>query len=153
MAVLFLATKKMNMKKILVLVSVTIIAFTTQSFYLQAPNKASYDNGKTVYTTYCITCHMEDGVGVESVYPTLVKAGNLADKNKMVKIILQGMRGKTVVKGITYNAEMAPISLSDKEVADVINYVRNSWGNKAPYIKVADVVAGKKAVVKGYQSF
>lgn len=96
---------------------------------------------------------MEDGIGVESVYPPLAKAGNLADKNKMVKIILQGMRGKSVVKGITYETEMVPISMTDKEVADVVNYIRNSWGNKAPYIKVSDVVAAKKAVVKGYTAF
>jgi mono/diheme cytochrome c family protein len=48
---------------------------------------------------------------------------------------------------------MAAIDLKDQEVADVINYIRNTWGNKAPLITVNDVVAGKKAVVKGYQPF
>jgi nitrite reductase (NO-forming) len=48
---------------------------------------------------------------------------------------------------------MASISLSDKETADVINYIRNSWGNKAPMITVAEVAAAKKAVVKGYQPY
>ena len=153
MAVLFIAIKKLYMKKIIVLSLIIVLAFANQSFYQQTPNKESYENGKSLYSTYCQSCHMEDGVGVEAVYPPLAKAGNLADKNKMVKIILQGMRGKSVVKGITYEMEMAPISMTDKEVADVINYIRNSWGNKAPYIKVADVVAAKKAVVKGYTAF
>ncbi len=48
---------------------------------------------------------------------------------------------------------MAGTSISDQEVADVINYIRNSWGNKAPLLKISDVEAGKKAVVKGYQPY
>lgn len=141
------------MNKVITIVIIVLMTITTQSFYQQTPNQASYENGKTVYTTYCLSCHMEDGNGLEGVFPSLVKTGNLGDKNRMVKIILQGMRGKITVKGTAYDAEMAAIAISDKEVADVINYIRNSWGNKAPYIKVADVIAGKKAVVKDYQPF
>lgn len=149
----FYCRQKNNMKKLIIVISLAFFALANQSFYMQTPNKASYENGRSLYATYCQSCHMEDGVGVESVYPPLAKAGNLADKNKMVKIILLGMRGKTVVKGITYETEMVPISMTDNEVADVINYMRNSWGNKAPYLKAADVVAAKKATVKGYQPF
>lgn len=141
------------MKKVITIAIIVWVTITAQSFYQPGPNKLSYENGKTVYTTYCISCHMEDGNGLEGVFPSLVKTGNLADKNRMVKIILQGMRGKIKVKETVYDAEMAAIAISDKEVADVINYVRNSWGNKAPYIKVSDVEAGKKAEVKGYQPF
>ncbi len=96
---------------------------------------------------------MEDGNGVEGAFPSLVKTGNLNDKNRMVKIILQGMRGPIVVKGVNYNLEMAAINLTDKETADVINYMRNSWGNKAPMIKASDIALAKKAVVKGFQPF
>jgi nitrite reductase (NO-forming) len=83
----------------------------------------------------------------------LVKTGNLADKNRLVKVILQGVRGPINVKGTIYVGEMASISLSDKETADVINYIRNAWGNKAPMITVAEVAAAKKVVVKGYQPY
>jgi hypothetical protein len=48
---------------------------------------------------------------------------------------------------------MAGISLSDQEVVDVINYIRNSWGNKAPLMKLTEVTLAKKAVVKGYQAY
>jgi mono/diheme cytochrome c family protein len=141
------------MNKVITIATIVWVTITAQSFYLQTPNQASYENGKTVYATYCMSCHMEDGNGLEGVFPSLVKTGNLTDKNRMVKIILQGMRGKITVKGTVYDAEMAAIAISDKEVADVVNYIRNSWGNKAPHIKVSDVVAGKKASVKGYQPF
>ncbi|MEN9686757.1 MAG: hypothetical protein RLZZ28_2543 [Bacteroidota bacterium] len=96
---------------------------------------------------------MENGNGQENTFPSLVNTGNLNDKNKLVKIVLQGMRGPIVVKGKKFNAEMAAIQLTDQETADVINYIRNSWGNKAALIKASEVPLAKKAVVKGYQPF
>jgi mono/diheme cytochrome c family protein len=48
---------------------------------------------------------------------------------------------------------MAGVDLTDKEVADVINYIRNSWGNKAPAMQASEVAAAKKSVVKGYQPY
>ena len=117
-----------------------------------APNNSIQD-GKKVYDTYCISCHMENGMGVKGAFPSLVKTGNLSDKNRLVKIILQGMRGPLKVNGISFDGEMAGIEMTDKEVADVINYIRNSWGNKAPLVQVAEIPAAKKAVVKGYQPY
>lgn len=141
------------MYKLTTIAVIALVGITAQSFYQQNPNKKSFENGKTVYATYCLSCHMEDGNGLEAVFPSLVKTGNLTNKNQLIKIILQGMRGKITVKGVAYDSEMAPIAISDKEAADVINYIRNSWGNKAPYIKVSEVATGKKAVVKGYQPY
>ena len=62
------------------------------------------------------------------------------------------MRGPIMVKG-DYDAEMASIAISDQEVAEVINYIRNTWGNKAPLMNVTKVALAKKAVVKGYQPY
>lgn len=137
------------MKKILFSLGVITIAIMSQSFYQVTPNP-SIQNGKNVYATYCMSCHMENGEGIESAFPSLVKTGNLTDKNRLIKIITQGMRGPIVVKGTKYNAEMTNLDLTDKEVADVINYIRNSWGNKAPLVQVSEVPAAKKAIVKGY---
>jgi nitrite reductase (NO-forming) len=117
-------------------------ALVSQSF--KQVNNTSLSNGKTVYETYCMSCHQEKGEGVPGAFPPLVKTGHLADKNKLVKTILQGMRGPINVNGVKYENEMASISLTDKETADVINYIRNSWGNKAPMVSVAEVSAAKK---------
>lgn len=138
------------MKKNILLLIVIFIAFFTQSFNQVSP---SLQNGKQVYETYCISCHQEQGEGIPGAFPALAKTGNLGDKNKLVKIVLQGMRGPINVNGVKFDGEMASISLTDKETADVINYIRNSWGNKAPMISVNEVVAAKKAVVKGYQAY
>ena len=138
------------MKKIIISGTVLVIAVFTQSFK-QA--NSSIQNGKQVYEANCMSCHQEQGEGIAGAFPALSKTGNLTDKNKLVKIILQGMRGPITAKGVKYDGEMASISLTDKETADVINYIRNSWGNKAAMITVADVAAAKKAVVKGYQPY
>jgi len=123
------------------------------SFVQTSATNNSIQDGKKVYDTYCISCHMENGMGVEGAFPSLVKTGNLSDKNRLVKIILQGMRGPLKVNGISFDGEMAGIEMTEKEVADVINYIRNSWGNKAPLVQVAEIPAAKKAVVKGYQPY
>ena len=102
------------------------------------------NKGKTVYTKTCIACHQATGAGIPGAFPPLAKTGHLTDKNKLVKIILQGMRGPITVKGVKYDVEMASVGLTDKETADVINYIRNSWGNKAPMVTVAEVAAAKK---------
>jgi len=141
------------MKKIIISSAIIGIAFLSQSFLNNTSIKESSQNGKLVYEANCISCHMEDGNGLEGVYPSLVKTGNLKDANRLVKIIQQGMRGPITVKGVKYDLEMAASNLTDQETADVINYIRNAWGNKAPLIKVADVVAAKKVKLKGYQPF
>ena len=141
------------MKKIIFATAIIMIAIVSQSFYQNTIPAASLQNGQNVYATYCMSCHMENGEGLENAFPSLVKTGNLNDKNRLVKIILQGMRGPISVKGVKYESEMAGADLTDKEVADVINYIRNSWGNKAPAMQASEVAAAKKSVVKGYQPY
>ncbi|MEI6583841.1 MAG: cytochrome c [Chitinophagia bacterium] len=141
------------MKKMTALLCALLFAIIGFSFVQTSATNNSIQDGKKVYDTYCISCHMENGMGVEGAFPSLVKTGNLSDKNRLVKIILQGMRGPLKVNGISFDGEMAGIEMTDKEVADVINYIRNSWGNKAPLVQVAEIPAAKKAVVKGYQPY
>ena len=78
----------------------------------------------------CITCHMANGMGVPRAFPPLKDADYLKNKQEESIIgIKNGMSGELVVNGITYNSIMTPLGLSDKEVADVMNYINNSWGN------------------------
>ncbi len=140
------------MKKTIFFVVIILIALGSQSFKKDTAS-SNLQNGKNVYETYCMSCHMENGEGIPGAFPAIAKAGNLNDKNRLVKVILQGVRGPLTVKGVKYDGEMAGIGISDKETADVINYIRNSWGNKAPMITVADVASAKKAVVKGYKPY
>jgi mono/diheme cytochrome c family protein len=126
-----------------IIATISLMAFreTTQKFDL----KASIERGKEVYNSQCITCHMEKGEGLEGAFPPLAKSDYLmADKKRAVKQILEGVSGDMVVNGVTYNGEMPAIDLTDEQVSDVLNYVRNSWGNKGGAVTPTEVKAQRK---------
>lgn len=104
--------------------------------------KGSIARGKEVYGSYCITCHMEKGEGIEGVYPPLAKSDYLmADKKRSIAITLKGYTGEIKVNGVTYNGEMTSFDLTDQEASDVLNYIRNSFGNKGEAVKPEEVKA------------
>jgi nitrite reductase (NO-forming) len=93
----------------------------------------SVTRGQQVYLSNCISCHMENGEGVEGAFPPLIKTDYvMGDISRLVNIILKGQSGEIKVNGNVYNMDMpAQSHLSDAEIADVANYIRNSWGNKS----------------------
>ncbi len=105
---------------------------TTDTAQNQEPSQleASMKRGEIVYSDMCITCHMANGEGVLRAFPPLANSDYLRNnQTESIKAVKQGMSEEIVVNGITYNGAMAPLGLSDEEVADVINYINNSWGN------------------------
>ena len=91
----------------------------------------SIQNGNELYLDFCIRCHLADGKGIENSFPPLANADYLIEeRSESIKAVKYGQSGEITVNGITYNNVMAPMGLSDQEVADVMNYVMNSWGNK-----------------------
>ena len=104
-------------------------------------------NGKLVYGKVCITCHMADAGGVQGMNPPLIKTKYvLGLKAPLIKIVLNGMTGDLNINGDTYHNVMAPHSdLTDQQIADVLTYVRNSFGNKASAVSVAQVKAVRAA--------
>ena len=111
-------------------------------------SQATMDNGKKVYNTYCLGCHMEDAMGVPRMNPPLAGSELLVnDKTKPIRIVL---RGSAELKGQPerdYKNVMAALgSLNDKEIADVLTFARNSFGNKAPKITEADVSSERSKI-------
>ena len=96
---------------------------------------------------------MSEGEGLEGVYPPLAKVDYLMNKEKLVQTILKGVRGPITILGKEYNAEMAGIELTDQETADLINYVRNSFGNKAPAVLPKEIQPALKVKVQNYQPY
>lgn len=95
--------------------------------------KTRMERGKQVYLDNCSVCHQPTGEGVPNVFPPLAKSDFLmADEARAISIVLKGLHGPITVNGKTYNSEMPPFgaTLSEDEVADVITYVRNAWGNE-----------------------
>ena len=92
----------------------------------------SIKRGKEVYALNCQNCHMEDGKGTPEINPPLADADYLKNPaDTLIDVILKGQSGEVVVNGQKYNIPMpAQEYLTDIQIADVLNYVRNSWGNK-----------------------
>jgi mono/diheme cytochrome c family protein len=97
--------------------------------------------GKNVYQSFCLACHMADGSGVPGMHPPLIQTDWVTgDKERLIEITLNGMSGKIEVNGETYNSIMPPHShLSDKQIADVLTYIRQSFGNNANEVTVEEV--------------
>ena len=133
------------------IICMTIIASTALVSATRSPLqdglKESVEHGKKVYDNTCLACHQVNGSGVPGMNPPLKKTKwVLGDKKTLINIVLKGMDEEIVVNDETYSNVMpAFTSLSDKEVADVLTYVRNSFGNKASQVTEADVkkVRGK----------
>jgi mono/diheme cytochrome c family protein len=105
--------------------------------------QASMDRGKEVYLKQCLACHQADAGGVPNMNPPLIGTKQvLGDKTALVLIVLNGLKGNIEVEGDTYHNVMAPHSeLTDLQIADVLTYVRNSFGNKAKAVTPAEVKA------------
>jgi mono/diheme cytochrome c family protein len=108
--------------------------------------KASIARGREVYTGNCQSCHMEAGEGVAGVYPPVAKTDYLKkDVKHLINIVLKGQEGEILVNGKTYNTPM-PVQdyLSDEQISDVYNYIRNSWDSKGAAILPSQVKALRK---------
>jgi glucose/arabinose dehydrogenase/cytochrome c5 len=97
--------------------------------------------GKTVYDTYCVQCHMPNGMGAPGMNPPLVGIDMVTgDKAALAKIILEGYSEPTEINGEKYSNVMPAMAhLSDQQIADVLTFVRKSWGNEADAVAVEDV--------------
>jgi mono/diheme cytochrome c family protein len=105
---------------------------------LSKPNLA---NGKVLYAKHCVVCHQADGGGVMSLNPPLTKTEYvLGDPTRLINIILKGFNKEIEIDGDTYANPMPALAhLSDQQVADVLSFVRNNFGNKASVISPAQV--------------
>ncbi len=110
----------------------------------------SIANGKKVYTQYCISCHQADGGGVQNMNPPLIKTTYvLGDKGKLVSILQNGFKENVEINGDTYSNNMPSFNyLKDQEIADVLTFVRNSFGNKASMVSLKEVAPLRAAASK-----
>jgi len=135
------------MKNILIIAA--FFFFVSSSFSaIQPPGvKASIERGKKVYTATCLACHQADGLGVERMNPPLEKTKwVLGNKKALAKIVINGLKGGEIeIDGDNFHNPMPPqgAQLTDLQIADVLTYVRNNFGNKASAVTEADVKAAR----------
>ncbi|MNX90645.1 Cytochrome c-552 precursor [compost metagenome] len=101
--------------------------------------------GKEIYTDFCIQCHGANGKGDVNNFPPLDGSDWLTKKRaQSIHAVKYGQSGEILVNKIKFNNTMPPMGLSNKEVADVMNYIMNSWSNKQDKIVTEEEVAGIK---------
>jgi mono/diheme cytochrome c family protein len=113
---------------------------------------ASVERGKPLYMITCIACHQPTGMGLPGAFPPLAKSDYVTgDARRMVAIMLKGLQGPVTINGALYNNIMLPVDLQfpqlkdDKNVADVANFARNSFGNKAQENVTPELVTAVRA--------
>lgn len=112
----------------------------------QDQKSESYKRGKEIYNDFCVTCHLSNGKGIPGTFPPLDGSDWLTEKRtESIHSIKFGLSGHITVNGEDYDNVMAPMGLTDQEVADVMNYINNSWSNaiKKP-VTEEEVAAVKK---------
>ncbi len=111
------------------------------------------EEGKKIYANNCLMCHQAEGQGVPAVFPPIAKSDFLTklakdkDRTELIGIVLNGKSGPVTVNGTTYNGVMPALTtLSDADVAAVLTYITNSWGNSAKTVSVQEVRDAKSVL-------
>ncbi len=106
--------------------------------------------GRRLYTANCATCHQTSGAGVPGQYPPLAGSDQVnGPHNRLIRVLLNGLNGPIVVKGNTYNGNMASWKdqLTDEQIAYILTYIRQEWGNQSGAI-TKEAVAAERELVK-----
>ena len=99
------------------------------------------EKGKQVFMQTCFVCHQMEGQGISAQIPPLAKSDYLmSDKARSIRAVVHGMSGEITVNGKNYNGQMVPLNyLPDEDIANVLTYVRNSFGNSGDAVSIAEV--------------
>ena len=106
-----------------------------------------FTNGKKLYTAYCSNCHTAQGTGLGRLIPPLAQSDYLLDDLKRAAVIIKyGQKGPIVVNDVAYNQPMpANPKLTHLEIAEIITYITNSWGNSAEAMTIESVKEALKS--------
>ncbi|MEJ7779673.1 MAG: c-type cytochrome [Daejeonella sp.] len=120
------------------------------------PIKDDLDRGKpvaasAVYTMYCAACHQRDGKGDGGRFPPLAESEWVnGDRKRLISIVINGLSGPITVRGLPYSETMPAHGsfLSDDQVAEVLTYIRKSWGNTSDAITKEEVTTMRKETTR-----
>ena len=117
---------------------------------VETADDSAMKNGHVIYGRYCATCHGSNGEGAQDAVPSL--KGNLtanADNPlTFARVVLEGAQTPVTRSHLPYSMPGYGWTLNDRDAADVMNYVRRSWGNKATAITAEQVSEARKAADK-----
>jgi mono/diheme cytochrome c family protein/glucose/arabinose dehydrogenase len=109
-----------------------------------------FDSGKQTYAGLCTACHQPTGKGLEGLAPPLADSEWVnGDPERIIKVVMHGLRGPIKVKGLSYNYDMPAAGfLSDEQIAGVLTYIRREWDHEASPVPL-DLVQKIRAETKG----
>lgn len=107
----------------------------------KVPQNSQVNEGKSVYMKYCFACHQTDGSGVPGMYPAIRKTSWVSgDKNRLIKLVLEGLKEPIIVNDEEYNQAMPKHDfLTNRQIADVLTYIRKNFGNNASAVSELEV--------------
>jgi len=101
--------------------------------------------GKRIFNQICAACHQQTGLGIPGAFPPLAGSDFLnADKERAIGILINGLSGAITVNGMKFNSQMPSLQLSDEDIANVLTYVYNTWGNKGFTVTPDEVAKHRK---------
>jgi mono/diheme cytochrome c family protein len=118
---------------------------------LAAAEKDSVIRGKEVFALVCAACHQPHGNGQDGLAPPLRDAEwVLGDERRLIRIVLHGVRDEITVKGVKWNSNMPAFgeAITDRQIADVLSYLRREWGHIAEPVAEAVVTAVRTATAQ-----
>jgi mono/diheme cytochrome c family protein len=108
-----------------------ILVFQGFNLYQKKTFKQSILDGQEIYYDFCVRCHLPSGIGEQGRVPPLAESDYLINNIEMsIRGLKYGLSGPIVVNGEEYNGVMQDQGLDDDEIADVMNYILNNWGNE-----------------------
>lgn len=103
------------------------------------------ERGEIAFKQNCIACHQAKGQGIPSAFPPLAGSDFLnADANRAMRVVAHGLTGNVKVNGAVYNGVMPQLQLKDEDIANILSYVYNSWGNSGKEITPEQVAEARK---------
>ncbi len=111
------------------------------SMQLMSCQENPFIQGEIMYENFCATCHMEDGKGLKGLIPPLANSDWLKNNQDILACsIRKGINDPIVVNGKTYELPMAGVTaLTEFELANVINYINQAWGNDYGFVQINEV--------------
>jgi mono/diheme cytochrome c family protein len=133
--------------------------FAPTAFDLNAPKAAAAGGpvvfepdaakGEKLFIANCAACHQATGLGVPGAFPPLAKSAWVTgSEERIIKAVLAGLAGEIEVNGVKYNGNMPNIGagLKDAQIAHIVTYVRQAWGNTAEPVMDTKVAEVRKAI-------
>lgn len=136
-------TKVQNFRKVSLRLKVTYLFIVAAifAFINNSCEADKYSHGKILYTNFCVNCHGENGENLAELIPPLANSDYLTkNKDNLACLIYYGYQGKMTVNGKEYNQQMpGNPNLNDIDIANIINYINNHFGNNNGYTPLNEV--------------